>query len=134
MNKWWELNYILLYVNKFHTCQLSRIQHWSPALPYGSPYMYLPDKIIFWAFQCLSLRFRTFWLKTWIFLICSTVSGAFLHIFPHWQRLFLASNRWLRLLIAIPIGGWVNLSGCEGWGSVDIPGGKVVKKKRVSRF
>ena len=41
-----------------HTCQLSRIQHQSPALPYGSPY--LPDKIIFWAFLCLDFKFSSF--------------------------------------------------------------------------
>ena len=40
-----------------------------------------------------------FKLKTWIFLIRSTVSGAFLHLFSHWQRLFLASKRWSRILI-----------------------------------
>ena len=37
---------------------VSRIQHQSPCLPYGSPY--LPDKIIFRAFLCLSLRFSPF--------------------------------------------------------------------------
>ena len=40
-----------------------------------------------------------FWFKTWIFLIRSTVSGAFLHVFSHWQRLFLASKWWFRILI-----------------------------------
>ena len=35
-----------------------RIRHQSPCLPYGSPY--LPDKIIFRAFLCLSLRFSPF--------------------------------------------------------------------------
>ena len=37
--------------NLFQTCQVSRIRHRSPSLPYRSPY--LPDKIIFWAFLCL---------------------------------------------------------------------------------
>ena len=37
---------------------VSRIRHQSPGLPYGSPY--LPDKIIFWVFLCLSLRFSPF--------------------------------------------------------------------------
>ena len=37
---------------------VSRIRHQSPCLPYGSPY--LPDKIIFRAFLCLSLRFSPF--------------------------------------------------------------------------
>ena len=40
-----------------------------------------------------------FQLKTWIFLIRSTVSGAFLLVFSHWQRLCLASKRWFRILI-----------------------------------
>ena len=40
-----------------------------------------------------------FSLKTWIFLIRGTVSGAFLHIFSHWQRLFLASKQWFWILI-----------------------------------
>ena len=34
---------------------VSQIRHRSPALPYRSPN--LPDKIIFWAFVCLSLSF-----------------------------------------------------------------------------
>ena len=37
---------------------VSQIQHGSPALPYGSPY--LSDKIIFWAFRCIRLRFSPF--------------------------------------------------------------------------
>ena len=41
-----------------HTCQLSRIRHRSSAFPYSSPN--LPDKIIFWAFLCFSLRFSPF--------------------------------------------------------------------------
>ena len=41
-----------------HTCQLSQIQHQSPGLLYGPPY--LPDKVIFWAFLCLSLRCSSF--------------------------------------------------------------------------
>ena len=40
-----------------------------------------------------------FQLKTWIFLIRSTVSGAFLLVFSHWQRLCLASKRWFRIFI-----------------------------------
>ena len=41
-----------------HYLGVSWIWRQSPALPYGSPY--LPDKIIFWAFLCLSLRFTPF--------------------------------------------------------------------------
>ena len=37
---------------------VSQIPHRSPALWYGSPY--LPDKIIFWAFLCLGLKFSPF--------------------------------------------------------------------------
>ena len=40
-----------------------------------------------------------FKLKTWIFLLRSTVSGAFLHVFSHFQRIFLATKQWLRILI-----------------------------------
>ena len=83
--------------DQYHSCQLSRIQHRSPALLYWSPY--LPDKLIFWAFLCLSLKFSPFSAQNLNFLIHSAVSGAFLHIFSHWQRLFLASKWWLRILI-----------------------------------
>ena len=58
---------------------VSRIRHQSPGLPYGSPY--LPDKIIFWAFMCVSLRCSPFLAQNWIFRIRSTVSGAFLHLY-----------------------------------------------------
>ena len=78
------------------TCQLSQIQHQSPGLLYRSPY--LPDKVIFWAFLWLSLRCSPFLAKTLIFHIHSTVFGAFLHLFSHWQRLFLASKWWSRIL------------------------------------
>ena len=56
---------------------VSRIRHQSPGLPYGS--LYLPDKIIFWAFMCLSLKFSPFLAQNLNFLIrnCSTVSEAF---------------------------------------------------------
>ena len=37
---------------------VSRIRHQSTGLLYGS--LYLPDKIIFWAFLCLSLKFSPF--------------------------------------------------------------------------
>ena len=37
-------------------------------------------------------------LKTWIFLIRSTVSGAFLHVFSHWQ-IISAPKRWSLILI-----------------------------------
>ena len=74
----------------FHTCQLSRIRHQSPGLPYWSPY--LPDKIIFWSLLCLSLRFSPFSAQNVGFLIRCMVSGAFLHPFSHWQRLCLPSK------------------------------------------
>ena len=58
---------------------VSRIRHQSPSLPYGSPY--LPDKIIFCPFMCVSLRCSPFLSQNWIFRIGSTVSGAFLHLY-----------------------------------------------------
>ena len=66
--------------HQYHTRQLSQIRHRSPALLCGSPYRL--DKIIFWAFLCLSLRF-----------------SPFLHVFSLCQRLFLASKWWFRIFI-----------------------------------
>ena len=84
--------------NLFQTCQVSRIRHRSPSLPYRSPY--LPDKIIFWAFLCLSLKFRAlFNSKREFFLFTLWFLGHSAH-FSHWQRLFLASKqRGLGILI-----------------------------------
>ena len=76
---------------------VSWVGHQSPGLPYGSPY--LLDKIIFWAFLSLSLRFSLFLAQKLNFCIRSTVSGAFLHWFSHWQRLYLASKRWSRIFM-----------------------------------
>ena len=69
-----------------------------------------------------------FLLKTWIFLIRSTVSGAFLHVFSHWQRLFLASKRWFRILIVC--------TSCKtlGAGSIFRGGGEIVKKRQSPDF
>ena len=82
-----------------------RIWHRSPALPYGSPY--LPDKIIFWAFLCLyicSVRFSPFLAQHLNFSYSQLMaSGVFLHIFIHWQRLYLASKRWLQILIVCTV-------------------------------
>ena len=50
-----SLPYILTLL---HYLGVSGIWRQSPALPYGSPY--LPDKIIFLAFLCLSLRFSPY--------------------------------------------------------------------------
>ena len=46
------------------TCQLSRIRHWSPALPYISPN--LPDKMAFLTFLCFSLGFSPFLPQNWV--------------------------------------------------------------------
>ena len=77
---------------------VSQIRHRSPALPYRWPY--LPDKIVFWAFLCLSLRFGPFLAQNLKFSYSQygEVSGAFFQVFSHWQRLFLAL-KWLRILI-----------------------------------
>ena len=52
----------------------------------------LLDKIKLWAFLCFNLEFIPFSPKIWIFFIHSLVSGAFLHVFHHWQRLFRHYN------------------------------------------
>ena len=78
--------------------------------------------------------------KYWI-LIRSTFSGAFLHVFSHWQRLFLASKRWFRILIVrtscktsynVLSHSYWGLGQFFFWGGggfVEIPrGGGVVKK------
>ena len=71
-----------------------RIRHRSPALLYGPPY--LQDKITFWAFLCLGLKFSSFLAQNVKF---SHSQYGFLHVFSQWQRLFLALKRWLRFLI-----------------------------------
>ena len=82
--------------NLFQTCQVSRIRHRSPSLPYRSPY--LPDKIIFWAFLCLSLEH--FLTQNVNFSYSHYGFWGILHLFSHWQRLFLASKqRGLGILI-----------------------------------
>ena len=65
--------------------EVSRIWHWSPALPYRSPN--LPGKMNFIASLHLSLQFSPFFLKIQTFFIYCTVSGTFLHISTHWERL-----------------------------------------------
>ena len=105
---------------------VSRIRHWSPALLCGSPY--LPDKSSLKLFCALVLDVAHFFLKTWIFLACSTVSGAFLHVFCHWQRFFLETQWWLRIWIVcnscktsydvLSHSHWALDSNCQkgGWG------------------
>ena len=66
-------------------------------LPYRSPY--LPDKIIFWAFLCLGLKLSPFLAENVNFSYSQYGFWAFLHVFNHWQRLFLAWKQWLRFLI-----------------------------------
>ena len=82
-------------------------------------------KSSFELFCALVRHLAQFKLKTSIFLIRSAVSGAFLHVFSHWQRLFLGSKRWLRNLTvctscktsyicpkSFPLGsGWVGRGG-----------------------
>ena len=56
-------------------------------------------KSSFELFCALVWNVAHFLLKTWIFHIHSTVSGAFLQLFySHWQRLFLASKWWSWIL------------------------------------
>ena len=61
--------------DQYHSCQLSRIQHRSPALLYWSPY--LPDKLIFELFCALVWNLTHFLLKTWIFLFAVQFRGHF---------------------------------------------------------
>ena len=107
---------------------VSRIRHWSPALLCGSPY--LPDKSSLKLFCALVLDVAHFFLKTWIFLACSTVSGAFLHVFSQWQRLFLASTRWFRILIVCTSCKTAyNVLSHSYWGLGQFCGGRGSEKK-----
>ena len=106
----------------YYTCQLSRIRHRSPALPYRSPY--LPDKIIFWAFLCLGLKFSPFLAQNVNFSYSQYGFWAFLHVFSHWQRLFLGWKRWLRFLIV--------RTSCKT--SFDVLSHSQWEEKRVFRF
>ena len=73
----------------------------SPALVNKSPAFYVHYK--YWILSKtenrLSLRFSPFLAQNLDFLIRSMVSGAFLRVFSQWQRLFLASKWWFRILI-----------------------------------
>ena len=90
-----------------HTRQLSRIIRESPGYGTDLPLSHTSHtghqisriKSSYELFCALVRDLAQFKLKTSIFLIRSTVSGAFLHVFSHSQRLFLASKRWLRNLI-----------------------------------
>ena len=105
---------------------VSRIWHWSPAPPYGSPYT--SDKIIFWAF----LRLYCLSFSPFFFLIQITVSAAFLHAFSHWQRLFLASKRSLRILIVCTsCKTSYNVLKHSHWGLGQFVGWLVKKKERL---
>ena len=110
---------------------VSRIRHRSPALPYRPPY--LPDKIIFWAFLCLGLKFSPFLAQN-VNLFAVRFLG---HVFSHWQRLFLVWKRLLRF--------WIVCTSCQtsfnvlshshrGLGLFVGGGGGGGVKKRVSRF
>ena len=76
---------------------VSQILHWSPALPYRSPNV--PNKMDFWTFLCFSLKFSLFFPKSPTFFNHCTVSGAFLHVFSHYQRWFCQLQWWMRILI-----------------------------------
>ena len=124
---------------------VSQIRHQSPGLPYGWPH--LPDKIIFWAFLCLSLTFSPLLAQNVNFSfsksqVRSTVSGALLHLFSHWQRLFLASKRLSRILIVctsckisynVLSHSHIYRGGVGGWGgSLNFRGGRGGEWKRES--
>ena len=126
----------------YHTCQLSQIIRKSPGydtdLPLSRTGHHISRiKSSFKLFCALVWDLAHFWLKTWIFLIRSTVSGAFSLVFSHWQRLFLVSKRWLRILIV-----WhscktsYNVLSHSHWrlGQFCRLGGRVVKKRESPDF
>ena len=90
--------------------------------PVRSPY--LPDKIIFWAFLCLGLKFSPFLAQNVNFSYSQYGFWAFLHVFSHWQRLSLGWKRWLRFLIV--------RTSCKT--SFDVLSHSQWEEKRVFRF
>ena len=85
-------------INQLHTRQLSRIIRESAGYEADLPLSRTGHQISrikssFELFYALVQDLAQFKLKTSIFLIRSTVSGAFLDVFSHSQRLFLASKR-----------------------------------------
>ena len=79
---------------------VSRIWHQSPGLLYRSPNF--PDKIELWAFLCFNLKISHFLPKFKFSLIHSSVSGAFLHVFNDWERLFHQYNHKSELWWSVP--------------------------------
>ena len=80
-----------------HTRQVSRLIRESPRYGADLPLSRTGHQISrikssFELFCALVRDLAQFKLKTSIFLIRSTVSGAFLYVFSHSQRLFLASK------------------------------------------
>ena len=83
-----SLSLMICQYHPWHTCQFSWIQHQSPALRYGT--QNLQDKIEYWAFLSFNLE------------LTNLVSGAFLHIFHHWQRSFHHYNQKGKLWWSVP--------------------------------
>ena len=110
-----------------------RIQHWSLTLPYGSPN--LPDKMDFWAFLCLSLKFSLFFSSQNLIFFYSLYGSwdlfVFLINFSHWQRLFRLYN----LIVCISCNTSYNvLSHSDGVGEGVAGGWHLGTIKRASRF
>ena len=102
----------------------------SHSLPYGSPN--LLDKMDFWAFLCLSLKFSQFYFFSNFFFIHCTVPGTFLHFsFSHWQRLFCLYN----LIVCISYKTSYNVLSHSGGIREGVAGGwHLGTIKRASRF
>ena len=102
-----------------HTCQLSQIRHQSRALPYGSPY--LPHKIIFWAFLCLSLWFSPFSSKLEFLLFAVRFQGHFC--------MYLVTDI-KTMIVNLDSMWWI----CRGGGGGPLISLRVVKKRKSSDF
>ena len=95
-----------------------------------------------WAFLCFNFNRLSYFCSKFEFsLIYSSVSGPFLHLFHHWQRL---SWKWIVMVCtscktSYNVLSNSRLSGGSGSGSGDgwsliFEGGGVMQKKRVSAF
>ena len=116
-----------------HTCQPSWIIRASPRygtdLPLPRTGHHIPR--IKSSFE-LFCAFIAWDLAHFFFLIQIMVSAAFLHVFSHWQRLFLASKRSLQILIVCTsYKTSYNVLKHSHWGLGQFVGWLVKKKERL---